>query len=241
MENLSSSRSGPPTADLFNDLGKEYEEAYGHNADQTRIGRQFIDLLPADGSVLDCGSGTGKPMSYMIAESGRRLHGIDMAEKMVALSSKQVPKGTFEVADMLHYAPADKFDGVVASLSLFQLPREEITAMSHKWFQWLRPGGHLFIVTFGAEDCGVKEYMYDSDGQCARQIEWTFMGRQILFTTFTKAGWNKLLETAGFEIVHTETDIFSPPAEALCDDEPQFFIIAQKPTDTPDSHSNTHE
>ena len=55
------------------------------------------------------------------------------------------------------------------------------------------------------------------------------MAHRVFMTLFTKQGWNKLLEGAGFEIVHAETDWFSPPASAECDDDPHYFVIAKKP------------
>ena len=54
---------------------------------------------------------------------------------------------------------------------------------------------------------------------------------------FTKEGWNNLLESAVFEIAHSETDLFRPPAAAGCDDERHYFLIVRKPlgTDTPNA------
>ena len=105
--------------------------------------------------------------------------------------------------------------------------------MSHKWFEWLKPGGLLLISTFGAEDCHqVKRENYDSDGECATKVEWGFMGQTVLCTLFTKAGWKVLLGKAGFEIVHTEENLFTPPADTGCEPEPRYYIIAKKASST---------
>ena len=37
-----------------------------------------------------------------------------------------------------------------------------------------------------------------------------------------------MLEEAGFEIIDTEFRVFKPPAEAMSDPEPHYFIIARK-------------
>ena len=89
----------------------------------------------------------------MIAESGRKVNGIDLSQKMVELSTKQVPTGSFKKVNMLHYHPTDHLNGVIAMLSLFELTREEISSMADKWFQWLQPNGILLIGVFEAEDC----------------------------------------------------------------------------------------
>ena len=228
MKESLSSNAIIPSDDFFNQVGIKYEEAFGHDAGLQKIIQKFLGLLPAESRILDCGCGTGKPVANMIVQSGRSVHGIDLSQTMVELSRKQVPNGSFERVDMLHYAPADSFNGVAAMLSLFELTREELTSMAYKWFQWLQPNGLLLIGVVGAEDCETTPGMYDVDGQCARGIEFTFMNHKVSMTLFTKAGWNSLLEMAGFEIVHSETDIFVPPSAAVCDDEPHYFVIARK-------------
>lgn len=215
----------------WTDLGLQYEAAFGHDVGLENVVQKYLLMLPASALVLDCGSGTGKPVAKAIGESGRRVHGIDMSSGMVALSRDAVPSGTFEVANMLEYAaPTASHDGVVASLSIFELGRHEVAAMSRKWFRWLKPGGVLLICTFSTEECGaqVKAENYDADGECARDVVWGFMGNRVRITLFTKAGWKALLEMAGFEIVCTEEDLFVPPAAAECEPEPRYYIIAKK-------------
>lgn len=110
--------------EFHSNLGKRYEDAYGNNTGLQRMVQQILDLLPPKGSVLDCGYGTGKPVSYMIADFGRKPYGIDLSPTMVDLSKKQVPQGTFKQCNMLDYttAPAT-FAGATAILSIFGLDR----------------------------------------------------------------------------------------------------------------------
>ena len=149
---------------------------------------------------------------------------------MVDLSRNQVPTGSFERANMLEYeAATDDFHGIVVSLSLFGFDREEMTAMTPKWYQWLQPGGLLVLVVDEAEDRRATPEMYDSDGECARGIPSRFMNRNMDITLFTKQGWNNLVIKAGFEIVYTKTRPFVPPAEAGSMDEMRYYMIARKP------------
>lgn len=62
--------------EFYSNLGKRYEDAYGNNTGLQKMVQQFLNLLQPKGSVLDCGCGTGKPVSYMIAETGRKPYGM---------------------------------------------------------------------------------------------------------------------------------------------------------------------
>lgn len=223
---------GPVTLsnDIFDEVGMGYEEAFGVNEGFDEVIRRFIALLPEDALVLDCGCGTGKPLAQMVVDSGRQVLGIDFSQTMVDISQKQVPGGRFEYADMLQYSPQDTtFSGIAVAFSLFLLSRSEITSMTRKWYDWLAPGGHLLIVSIGAEDCiSTRPEMYDADGHFAKGIPWTFMGHKVALGLFSKAGWLNLLEDVGFQIVHTETNSFQPEGLRACDEEPQLFLIAKK-------------
>ena len=216
--------------EFYSKLGKRYEDAYGHNAGLQRMVQRFLGLLPSKATVLDCGCGTGKPVSYMIAESGREAYGIDLSPTMVELSKKQVPKGTFKQCNMLEFtaAPAT-FAGATVILSIFGLDRAEITYMAGNLFNWIQPGGHLLLCVFGAEDRKTRPEQYDPDGECAHGIESIFMAHISYMTLFTKKGWTKMLESVGFEVAETRTDTFDTPEEAMCDDDQYYYIIARKP------------
>lgn len=217
--------------DFYSELGKRYEDAYGHNPGLRKVVERFLSLLPPNTTVLDVGCGTGKPVSSMIAESGRRPYGIDLSPVMVEWSKKQVPEGTFQQCNMLDFAPSPaSFSGATAVLSLFGLSRAEITVMAQRFFQWIQPGGFLLLGVFGAEDCKTKPEQYDQDGECAHGIESRFWAHQSFMTLFTKPGWNKLLERAGFEIVHTETHTFTTPEFADSDDDLSYYVIAKRPS-----------
>ena len=102
--------------------------------------------------------------------------------------------------------------------------------MTHKFFQWMQPGSLLLIGVSGAEDWEIKQEQFDADGLFASGVENTFMGHRSFMTLFTKAGWRRLLESAGFQIVHTDMDVFAAPPSAVCDNDPQYFVIAKKPS-----------
>ena len=83
MENSTVSEAGLPRVEFFNDVGIKYESAFGHDVGLHKIIDDFLSRLPGNALVLDCGCGTGKPVSEKIANSGRSVYGIDFSQKMV--------------------------------------------------------------------------------------------------------------------------------------------------------------
>ena len=212
----------------YNSIGLKYQEVYSNDPDLIRFLKDWLHLLPDKAHILDCGSGTGKPVARTIVDTGYHVHGIDFSSNMIDLARKQVPEGTFELVSMLDYHPKAPFDGVVASLSLFERSREELITMSHKWFQWLKPGGYLLINMMAGEEC--DKYVpltYDADGMYVHGSKWLFLGDMLQVGMFTRKGWRTLLEGAGFEIFRTEDAMFVPPAE--CYPEARYYIVGKKP------------
>lgn len=215
---------------FYTELGIKYDAAYGHDVALRKVTAAFISMLPNHPRVLECGPGTGI-VAEVLVDGGCHLLGIDMSEGMVELCRKRVPGATFQLANMLEYdASKEHYDGIVASLSIFEISRQEVTTMTEKWSQWIKPGGFLMIATLdpkaGEPGESYQPKTYDPDGECATEVPGKFMGRRVLCTLFTKEGWKKLLGNVGFEIVHTEADSFQ--AKAYCDPEPRYYIIAKK-------------
>ncbi|KAG7004277.1 hypothetical protein G7Y79_00026g058610 [Physcia stellaris] len=208
---MSTSSSSPPPKILgpqfWSDLGLDYEAAFVNDPVLVAVVQKWLALLPSASNILECGSGTGKPIGRTIADSGHRYHGIDAAAGMVEISRKQIPEGEFEVVDMLSFSPDRQYDGIVASLSHFELSLEEHRTMY----------GH-------------KARNFDPESGCAEGVNSILLGNKMVVTVFTQGGWKKMLEGVGFEIVNTEEDLFVPKAKAEDKmDEPRYYVIARKP------------
>ena len=216
-------------ADLYNNLGANYESAFGHDEGLARFVQTFLTFFKPSSNVLDVGCGTGTPVASTVAQQGHHITGIDIAPSMIELSRKAVPSGTFEVANMLEYRPKEPINVILSIFSLFTLSREDLEgSMSRKWAEWLVPGGLLCLGIIALDSCQPPKELYDADLLCARKIPGRFMGQLVEVDLMAKKFWLRLLENVGFEILHTEDDFFEPPLEAKSDNETHFYIIARK-------------
>ena len=217
-----------PDAEFFDKMGVDYQKAFGHDTGLQDFMKKAVTFFSPSSKVLDIGCGTGSPVASIVAAHGHRVIGIDSAQSMVDLSRKAVPSGTFELADMMEYRPTEKLDVILSILSLFQLSRAQIESMSLKWAEWLLPNGILCIGTMDPEEREHTAEMYHEDKMCLSGIPSFFMGQHGELTLLTQKGWKHTLEAAGFEIIHAESSLFVPPAQAQSDPEPHYFIIARK-------------
>lgn len=221
------------TPALYNTMGISYEASFGHDPGlHSFITSMLLPRIPASGTVLDLGSGTGKPVAALISGAGHSLTGVDYSSTMISLARKQVPAATFEQSDILSYETERTFDGVVASMSLFNFSVEEMKLAVGKMAGWVREGGYLFIVTIKTPGYGRGEREVGGEGNGAKMVSCNFLGNLVEILLFTVEGWEKLLGGAGFEVVETKEHYFEP--EGNCDPEPHYFVVAKKkkPTTT---------
>ncbi|KAK7973015.1 hypothetical protein PG988_007149 [Apiospora saccharicola] len=226
-----------PTKEWFDTKGLDYETIYGHNAGLLNAVDKLTARLRPGCRVLDLGCGTGRPVAHTLASRGFRVHGVDFSETMVSLSRAAVPhpNGTFDCAHLLDWAPPlskdqEKFGGIVATSSFYELSREQMETLVARWHDWLEPGGSALLMMGSAEDVpGTRADMYDEDGRLARGIPFRFMGDDCLLYLFTRAGWRALLEEKGGLVVREHwAELFAPSKKGDCDDEMNSFYIAEK-------------
>ncbi len=107
---------------------------------------EHVPPPPAD--ILDLGCGTGT-LSVLLAERGFRIHGADLAERMVALAGRKAERAGVEAhflqADAAHPPFAEgSFDVVMSRHVLWAM--QEPLACLRRWLALLRPEGRLLLV-----------------------------------------------------------------------------------------------
>jgi SAM-dependent methyltransferase len=176
-----------------------------------------LELIPEGTDVLDLGCGGGVPMTQALA-IGRRVTGVDVSARQIALARAAVPEATFVQADMssLDLAPSS-LDAVVAFYSLTHLPRRDLPALLAAVRGWLRPGGVL-IASMGAQD-----------GPDAVEADW--LGAPMFFSHHGAKKNRALVRNAGFDL-----------EEAVVEEEPEdrhgalfLWVVARRPSGDADA------
>jgi len=106
--------------------------------------------IPAGGTILDVGCGTGEPMADFFIKQKYKVTGVDASTKMIDLCKQRFPTGRWILADMRELALPEQFDLVIAWHSLFHLPPEDQEPTLNLLASFVKQGG-LFIFTGGPE------------------------------------------------------------------------------------------
>jgi SAM-dependent methyltransferase len=125
----------------------------------------LLNTLPKGASILDCGCGTGKPISTAILQHPHqfRLCGVDSSSEMVGLFSANLPDVPVQCASILVFDFFSMmFDAVVAWGVMFHLAHDEQILAIEKISKSLRSGG-FFLFTSGKEAGMRHGRMFDTD------------------------------------------------------------------------------
>lgn len=152
-----------------------------------------LDGVPANARVLDIGCGAGVPLTRALATRGLHVTGLDFSARLLEIARAEVPAATFILGDVRTVAPrgiGDNYDLIVAWDSVFHVPRANHAAVFARFASWLRPGGRLLLSLGGSAWEGTSE----------------MLGETFFYSGFDPDESLRLLETAGFTIVHSEID-----------------------------------
>ncbi|MET3986927.1 class I SAM-dependent methyltransferase [Streptomyces sp. PvR034] len=110
----------------YDALSLRYDQAYGAETKyQPWIG-ELSGRIPAGGTVLDLGCGSGVPVACALATAGHRVTGVDISEVQIRRARELVPQAEFIRADatVVDFPPAS-FDAVVSFYALIHIPLDE--------------------------------------------------------------------------------------------------------------------
>lgn len=199
-------------AELFDAVGKGYEEAFGRPPAVEEAVRLLVDRLPPHARVLDIGSGTGRPVAEELVAAGHEVVGVDVSAAMVEIARRQVPRARFVHADIREWESEDaSWDAVCAFFPFLQMTRDEVVAVLARIARWLKPGGVLALVTVPM----------DVEG-----LDVPFLGHTVRLTSFSTPDLISRVEGAGLTVLETRGTVFSPDREGQPDEE-HLLVLAQ--------------
>ncbi|MEW2458835.1 class I SAM-dependent methyltransferase [Streptomyces albus] len=142
----------------YDAVSLRYDEVYGSETKYQALLGELCQRVPAGGTVLDVGCGSGVPVARTLAAAGYRVTGIDISEVQVRRARERVPRAEFVHADATAACfDAASFDAVVSFFALIHIPLTEQPPLLRKIAGWLRPGGCFVAVTGHGEWTGTEE------------------------------------------------------------------------------------
>jgi SAM-dependent methyltransferase len=146
---------------------------------------RFVAALPAGGSVLDLGCGSGSPVARHLIERGLRVTGVDSSPTLISLCRQRLPAQEWLIGDMRSQELSRQFDGVLAWDSFFHLKPDDQRQMFNVFARHSAPSGVLMFNTGPAHGESVGEYR----------------GDPLYHASLGPDEYTALLDSIGFEII----------------------------------------
>ncbi len=146
---------------------------------------RFMALLPAAGTVLDIGCGSGAPIAQHLVAAGFAVTGLDSSAPLLALARGRLPGSTWIMGDMRDMALGRRFDGLLAWDSFFHLARHDQRAMVPRF------------AAHAAEDAVLMFTSGPTEGEAIG----TLAGEALYHASLDPQEYRALLAASGFAVV----------------------------------------
>ena len=128
----------------FDRIAEQYDAFYPDFGAEDEL-NEFMSSIKPRGHILDVGCGTGR-VTRTLVDSGFRVTGIEISQKMLDLAKQQVPEATFEIGDMASLEYDDgSFDAIISTYAVFHVPRAKHFNLFLNLHRFLRKGGVLLL------------------------------------------------------------------------------------------------
>lgn len=152
----------------------------------------FTKRLPAGGSILDVGCGSGY-IASVLEKQGFTVTGVDISTEMLKLARENAPKSTFLRMSMRRLEfPKESFDGVVCLYSIIHVPRRYHLGILKRFRRVLKPKGLLAIHMGWGDYVGVEENWLGG----GVPMYWSHYGRGKNITLIQRAKFDIILSKA---------------------------------------------
>lgn len=115
---------------------------------------------PPGSTLLDLGCGTGRPMAAYVIARGRRVIGVDQAEKLLALAQQAFPEQQWVHAALETYACLQDYAAVLLWDSLFHIERSQHEPILARALAGLPADGRLMLTCGGSDHPAFTDQMF---------------------------------------------------------------------------------
>jgi SAM-dependent methyltransferase len=144
---------------LYEDNAAAWDRQRGRDLHEAGWLERFAALLPAGGTVLDIGCGTGEPIARWLAARRCRVTGIDSASSLIAMAKERLPGEEWIVGDMRALDLGRRFDGLMAWHSFFHLAPADQRPMFARFAAHAAPGAPLMFTSGPEHGEAIGEWM----------------------------------------------------------------------------------
>lgn len=146
---------------------------------------RFLSIMPANGSVLDLGCGSGEPIARYLIECGYDVTGADSSPDLISLCTERFPANVWTVADMRRLDLGRWFDGIVAWDSFFHLTPDDQRGMFPIFGSHVAEKGALMFTSGPAHGVAIG----------------SFHGEPLYHASLDVDEYRSLLDQCGFDVV----------------------------------------
>lgn len=222
------------TEEEFTLEASNYDDHWGTFIDPTHQSfiTKFLSLCPPGGTILDVACGTGKYWSFIL-ESGRKVHGTDQSQGMLARAHEKFPAASFEKIGLqeLHYQ--EGFNGAICMDAMENVFPEDWPLVLKNLYHAITPKGYLYFTVELASEKDIAKAFAEATqlGYPVIHGEWTQKGEYHYYPTIEQV--KEWLDTTGFVVIEEKSAPFGDAGSPLDEEagyigEGYYHVLAQK-------------
>ena len=134
-----------------------YDKDFGIYPNEThqQFMKEFLNLLPPKGMILDAACGTGR-YTPLLLERGHTIVGIDQAQGMLSRAKEKFPEVRFEKVGLQEMHYQEMFDGAICMDAMEHVCPEDWPRVVGNFHRALKRQGYLYFTVEIAAETDVR-------------------------------------------------------------------------------------